>query len=488
MRAPVVAGVARKRVVAPVVALALLVPGLLAQHVGAATPQPPTSPPGTPAASAPPAVPSQPPPVLPPAPVSGATAAGVARALAGPLAARRLGTAVAATVLAADGTTLLDRAGTTPHTPASTTKMLTAVAALEVLGPQTRLSTRVVTDEPAGAGTPGPTGTSGPLDVVLVGAGDASLRSGAADTRAHPSGDATSYARLDVLADRVAKAAAGRPVSVHVDDSLFAAPAISPDWGKGYVPSGEAAPVMALSVDQGRVRVGAPARVADPALAAGRALAAQLRTRHVATVGTVTRTRATPSARALAQVQSPPVRDLVERMLTQSDNDLAEALGRLVAHAAGQAANSAGAGAAVVSAVGALGVPVTGAHLLDTSGLARGSRIPPTTLVRTLLTAASPQHPELRSLLTGLPVAGATGTLAGRYPRGGPAAAARGEVRAKTGTLTGVSALAGVAQGRDGGLVVFAFMADAVPATGTLEARAALDAAAAALAACGCAG
>jgi D-alanyl-D-alanine carboxypeptidase/D-alanyl-D-alanine-endopeptidase (penicillin-binding protein 4) len=111
--------------------------------------------------------------------------------------------------------------------------------------------------------------------------------------------------------------------------------------------------------------------------------------------------------------------------------------------------------------------------LLDGSGLARGSLVAPETLVRLLAVAADGSRPQLWHLLTGMPVAGFTGTLAARFGPGVVAGdAGAGEVRAKTGTLTGVSTLAGTAT-VDDRPVAFVVMANGV--TDTLAARAALD-------------
>jgi D-alanyl-D-alanine carboxypeptidase/D-alanyl-D-alanine-endopeptidase (penicillin-binding protein 4) len=101
-----------------------------------------------------------------------------------------------------------------------------------------------------------------------------------------------------------------------------------------------------------------------------------------------------------------------------------------------------------------------------------------------LALAASEEHPELRAVVTGLPVAAFSGSLESRFADADPAG--RGRVRAKTGTLTGVSSLAGIATDVDGDPLVFVLMADRIALEDTLDARAALDRLAAALGACRC--
>ena len=358
----------------------------------------------------------------------------------------------------ASGAVLMDRGGERPRTPASVTKLVTGAAALLALDPGSRLETRLVAGDVPG-------------EVVLVGAGDATLttRPEGAD------GDYPRRASLAGLADAAAAAldAAGTTaVAVRVDDSLFTGPPVAPDWPASYVGSGEVAPVSALSVDAGRVRRGDVAREPDPALAAGRELARLLGRRGVAVQGEVSRSPAAADADVVASVSSPTVAELVELMLEESDDDLAEALLRLVAVADGRPGSFEEGAAAVVDALSALGLPTEGVVLRDGSGLARTNLIPPATLGRLLVLAADGSRPRLSRLVTGLPVAGFTGTLSLRFGAGGPGAAA-GLVRAKTGTLTGVSTLAGVTS-LGGRPVAFVVMADAVPGD-TLAARQALD-------------
>jgi serine-type D-Ala-D-Ala carboxypeptidase/endopeptidase (penicillin-binding protein 4) len=167
-------------------------------------------------------------------------------------------------------------------------------------------------------------------------------------------------------------------------------------------------------------------------------------------------------------------------MLTQSDNDLAEALGRLLARRDGQPATFSGAAAAVTTAVTALGVPTRGVHLYDASGLSRADRVTPRALVAVLRLATTSDR-DLSPLSAGLPVAGSTGTLADRY-RSKASVVSAGVVRAKTGTLAGVSALAGQVVDADGRLLLFAFLTDHVPLPAPAEQ--ALDRLSTALASC----
>ena len=399
--------------------------------------------------------------VPPPGPPQ--TAAGVAGKLSGPLADHRLGSRVSATVVDAEtGQVLLDRGAAEPVTPASTAKLATSVALLSVTEPDQRLTTRLV------AG-------SRPGDVVLVGGGDPTMS-------AAPAGKPTAYegaARVSTLAALAKQAGLGPVSRVVVDSSLFSGPTMAPTWNPADVRGGYIAPITAAMVDAGR-QDGLRARSTAPDLAAGRALAVALGVAKAAVV----RGRAPVGATTLAAVSSQPIPRLVEQMLLASDNVLAEALARQVAIAEGGPASFAGAVDATREVLARLGMPA-GGGLLDGSGLSAQDRVTPALLAALLRAAADPDQPGLHALVPGLPVSGYLGTLDDRY-RTGPAALAAGEVRAKTGTLDGVSSLAGLVRGADGRLLVFAVVADRVPAGGTLPAEAALDEVAAALTTCGC--
>jgi D-alanyl-D-alanine carboxypeptidase/D-alanyl-D-alanine-endopeptidase (penicillin-binding protein 4) len=392
------------------------------------------------------------------APGTAASATGVARALAPLLHAAGLGPRVRAEIVdVADGTTLLASGADAPTAPASTAKLLTAAAVLSVHPAGYRITTTVRR------------GTGGA--VVLVGAGDPTL-TGAAAGR---SGAYPEAARVSDLAAQLRRAGV-TPTGIVVDDSLFAGPGVSPQWAPEDVPSDYASPITALMVDGGRDRPADYIRSSAPDLAAGHRLATALGRPSLPVV----RGRAGRGAAVLASVRSASLSTLVAQMLDESDNVIAECLARQVAIAEHRPPSFTGAAQAVRSVLARLGVD-PGARLVDGSGLAASDRVSAATLAGVLRLAAGTAR--LRYLVAGLPVAAWSGTLADRYLTG-DARAGAGVVRAKTGTLTGVSALAGLVHDRGGRLLAFALVADRAPSTPAAEA--ALDAVAGRLARCGC--
>lgn len=406
-----------------------------------------------------------------------------------------LGPAPAASVVdVATGEQLFGQRADRLMAPASTIKIATAVAALSALGPDHRIPTTVVTadngegdddkpgdkrdsktdtepgsktdtkpDTKAGDGSDDkPAGRSDgkgedPTEITLVGGGDATLdRKG-----------------LRALAADTARALRDRGVhrvAVRFDVSLYSGPREHP-----IGPNDNIAPVTALMAGQGRLddsaadTFGGPApRSGDPAGDAADVFADLLRERGLKTSGPPARGTAPEDADRLAVTNSRPVSALVERMLTNSDNDIAESLVRQTAIEAGEPASFAGSQQAVQAELKKLKLPVDGVLLRDGSGLNRHDRLTSGLLTALLARAADPDRPELRPVLTGLPVAGFSGTLQGRYTDA-DATTGSGLIRAKTGTLTGVNSLAGTVVGPGGRLLAFAFLAEDAPAPDTAQ-------------------
>ena len=242
-------------------------------------------------------------------------------------------------------------------------------------------------------------------------------------------------------------------------------------------------PVTALMVDQGRIDPGSDARWLEPDAGAAFRFGQLLEE-----AGLTVKNRALPvdaarefdEADIVGEVRSAPMGDLVERMLRDSDNQLAESLGRLAADGAGKPPSFSGAVRGhPVGRRSAWGRSGWLRHLRRQRAVARRRAAAPVAC-RGAACAPAPNL-ELASILSGLAVAGFDGTLADRFVIG-EAREGAGVVRAKTGTLTGISAEAGVVTTCDGGLVAYAFVADEV--VDTEAARAALDDAAALLATC----
>jgi D-alanyl-D-alanine carboxypeptidase/D-alanyl-D-alanine-endopeptidase (penicillin-binding protein 4) len=407
---------------------------------------------------------------------SGATAAGVSRALAPVVGSPAFGPSLGVLVTnLATGQVLYDSNASAGFTPASTNKLATAVAVLKVLGPAARLTTKVV----AAAGG----------SIVLVGGGDPTLAAG------HP--PATDYpqpATLTELASQTARALlerGERSVQLGYDASLYTGPGLGPGWPLSYVTTGNVSTITALEVDQGRVTsagtpvdadAGGGLRSTDPAQQAATVFAGYLAADGITVRGTVQQVTAPAAATTLASVQSPPLAEIVQWMLEESNNVIAENLARHVAIAIGQPASFSGAAAAVTSVLRGLGVTAA-LQLYDGSGLSPADRIAPAALVQLIRLAATAAR--LRPVLTGLPVEGFSGTLvAGGSVFGGTSPTGLGVVRAKTGNLSNVVALAGSAYARNGQVLAFAVMADQVPSE-TSAATQMVDLAGV-LAGCGC--
>ena len=415
----------------------------------------------------------QAPAVLAPAKAEGVapTAAGVQKALAAIIADPSLGKHRGIYVYdASRGKTVFSAGTAVPFTPASTLKLLTTVSALETLGADHTFTTKVVS---AGSGS-----------IVLVGGGDPLLATKPAANAEFPT-----RATLQSLAASTAKALKAQGVagvSLGYDASLFTGPAANANWEANYLPEGIAARTSALWVNEGRLSPGMAKRADSPAQAAATAFAKLLAGYGIKVAATVRAATAPAAAKPIAQVASPTLGQIVEYVNLHSDNDGAEVLLRHVGLATNNGGSYAGGVKGLRATLTKLGLDVSKATIYDGSGLTRANKVPLELLAGAVRVAASEDHPELRHLLTGLPVAGFSGSLEDRFAAPGTSTGT-GLVRAKTGTLTGVHSLAGLARDRTGTLLVFAIASDSVPVPKTLDARAALDRAAAALANCGCA-
>jgi D-alanyl-D-alanine carboxypeptidase len=380
------------------------------------------------------------------------------------------------------GSVLFSRQAGSGFVPASSAKLLTAVAALGTLGPSARFTTRVV--------------SGGPGALILVGGGDPTLAAGRPPGSDYP--QPATLLSLAAAAARWLRAHGEHRVRLGYDTSLFSGPLTAPGWTTSYVSTGNVTPITSLEVDQGRLTAAGTPQDADdpqnfrprsftPAADAAAAFARFLHRDGIRVAGQpVPRTRSRGAA-VIAAAHSPMVSAIVGWMLRESNNVIAEDLARQVALRTGRPASFRGAAAAVMAVLGKLGAG-RGVHMVDGSGLSPLDRVSPQALAAVVRLAAWAGPPALRAAIAGLPVAGFSGTLApGQSVVGSFGPAALGMVRAKTGNLTNVASLAGITDDAGGHLLAFAFMTDHIAKASELTAAAkAIDAMATTLAGCGC--
>lgn len=401
------------------------------------------------------------------------TAAGVTAKFAKPLADKDLADFAGLVIDPVSGQVLWQQAADVARVPASTMKLLTGAALLASADPNERLVTKIVMGNEPG-------------QIIFVGGGDVTLS-------ARPAGTPTILPggpHIDDLAAQVKAKAGFEVTSIGLDLSYWQGDEMAEGWdaddirGTPQVAQGFITRMQPLMVDADRLdpaNENSP-RTGEPAMTAAKALAHALGNDDLP----ITEATAAPDAQVIAKVESQPLSTLLAQALEHSDNILSEALARQVAIARGAPASFDGVSGAVLQALGDLGLDTTGVVVKDGSGMSAGDKVSPEVLGKLMAMAVAGDPAELRLLLTGLPLAGVSGTLAeyDRYTQP-ETVAGRGWVRAKTGSLDATYALVGYVPDVDGRLLVFSFNSDGVVGNPT---RYAQDALAAALRTCGCSG
>ncbi|GGA70191.1 D-alanyl-D-alanine carboxypeptidase/D-alanyl-D-alanine-endopeptidase [Pseudoclavibacter endophyticus] len=337
------------------------------------------------------------------------------------------------------GEVLFDRRAGSPNPTASTMKLITAAAALTVLGPDYRIPTRVYAGELQG-------------EVIIVGYGDVTLTSLSPGQTSYYNG-ATAY--LSDLANQTLEARGDQAIrAVSYDDSFYDGDEWHQTWNEqdrldGYMP-----PISALMVDGGRQGPQSlvSLRTEKPAESAVTHFAERLGLSAADVLGTQ---RVPEGAPMLAEVWSQPVSELIRYALLDSDNVVAETLARLVAIESGAGNTYNAINPALTQAVENLGLDAAGFTAMDGSGLSRDNRVT-ARLEVALLQLVGGDEFGLGRILDDLPASGISGTLNTRFDpasSGVPAAS----IRAKTGWIDEVYGLAGFIDSADGTRITFAY-------------------------------
>ncbi|WP_278756217.1 D-alanyl-D-alanine carboxypeptidase/D-alanyl-D-alanine endopeptidase [Corynebacterium stationis] len=305
--------------------------------------------------------------------------------------------------------------------PASSTKVLTAAAAALLIDDNEKLKTEVLH-------------TPGSNTVVIKAAGDVWMTA----------------EQMDELAEEIQSSGAGADGidTVLIDTSIWSGDDQAPGWDPSNVDGGFVAPMQPAMLYGGRIgdTEGDVPRSHTPALDVASALAERIDAPNVGT-GEVPE-----GAEPIAAVESEPFGIRAEQMMKHSDNVMAEAIARELARAAGAEPSFEGATKATLKTLSDASFNTEGITIMDNSGLSEDNRITADLLTRIIADAAT--NEPLREVLGYLPVAGGEGTLTDRYAD----LSGKGFVRAKTGTLTGVSALSGTALGESGTVYAFTFL------------------------------
>jgi len=363
----------------------------------------------------------------------------------------RLMTFVGAVMRADTGEQLYGYRSKKAYRTGSVLKVLTASAAIAVLGADYQISTRVVDGSTAGS-------------IVLVGRGDATLS-------AMPAGTESVYAgapKLSSLAASViskySAAHPGQPITQIILDASYWSPSDKwdPSWARSEQTIGYHSEVTALQVDGDRAdptRQTSP-RTTDPISRAGKLFLQALRAADTGGIVDPAATLTSGSAAGgavLGEVKSQPLRVLIKQMLLNSDNTLAEMLARITSKESGLGGTGASLQQAIPSALWPDDPATAGSVLIrDGSGLSNNNGVSAAVMANFMRRVAAGTD-NLDIVRDALPVAGKSGTLASRFT--GDNAVARGHVTAKTGWIDTAYTLSGWVDAKDGTRLTFAFYA-----------------------------
>lgn len=361
---------------------------------------------------------------------------------------------------AATGELLFDRKAATPVSQGSVLKVLTAAAALNILGPDYTLSTRVYEG-------------SLPGSIVLVGGGDPTISRLSA-------GQESVYAgapKLSDLAQQVNENYTGGAITTIVLDASMWSVADKWDatWKRSEQTQGYLSEVTALQVDGDRAnpKEQVSPRSTDPVGRAGELFAEELRDAGLnidPDSVTFTSGTAVTTKPKLGEVKSQPISVLINQMLVASDGTLAEAMARVISRQMGLGGTSASLDQAIGSANSFYGVDTSELTIHDGSGLSTSNAVSPAFMADFMIKVMQGGD-NLNIIYNSLAVSGKTGVLRNRFT--GDNAIAKGAVFAKTGWLTNEYSLAGIINADDGTQLSFAFYA--VGKGIKVNAKAALD-------------
>lgn len=348
--------------------------------------------------------------------------------------------------------------------PASNMKILTAVAALETLGPDFVYETRIAaTARPSADGV-----LDG--DIYVIGGGDPVVMTDAY-RRVQPRTDSDVHTSADSLADQIIAVNLSRVTGrILVDESRYDTERSVAGWPPRFLEQGQVGVLGATVMDDGFLGLdGAYAsqdvprgteppplsRVDQPALQFGVNLASLLAERSVAIAGTTQVAEEVPGRlRELVTWQSPPMSDIVAQMLVNSDNTTAELIVKELGFASAEQGSTTAGTLAMSASLRGAGLTDAGLFAVDGSGLSDQNRVT-CSLVHDALEL--PTHKA--TIRAAMPVAGESGTLRNVF-RNTPW---EGRIRAKTGYLARSSALSGYFTTDRGVEVTFALIINTGP-------------------------